>query len=521
MRSGGIALFGGLLGLAGCNQIFGLDAVILVDAGPDSLPIDAAPPTVSLTTITPTLGVSGQPTHAVEYHSLSPAPRIEYGEIGGPLSEHPYEDGVIHIPYEYPGRADDWRLVYTPDGGVPHEVQWHPADGKGFFTEVVGADRGAVPAGAMLGLTPNNPMGTGVFAGPFTKPRVYMTNAWAETRQPTVAGTTVTVDYNAAGTVSQLGPRRAVGPTDDVMLVDFVVSQDTNNGCQASQGAVPFQFTVAASTTAIDASPPPWSSSVLNSYALTSASLSTALVTAYPPSTATVRHHKVYGLVPTAAVPLFQGHTELGIPLPLPLGADLIECDMLLTATATNPVAVTLPDFDAPKDSTMLGAGTIQFALTRSPAMAPDVSIGFAATVVADTSVTSYSPQFTAPIAVAPTIDGLDATVPEQLQPSTPVTLTATTSPATLAFTTAPAGAVADFFEATLYTLQGSTLVPVREFTFHASPLRFDRDLLVPGQLYIFEVRGISGAPNAAMGDFRVWTANQAISRTFTQTFQR
>jgi hypothetical protein len=122
-----------------------------------------------------------------------------------------------------------------------------------------------------------------------------------------------------------------------------------------------------------------------------------------------------------------------------------------------------------------------------------------------------------AAFAVMPTVDNASVSITSMGVTSIP----AGGPTASLDFMLAGSDPLVDLYEATLYRVDGSQLVPVREFTFTEKPLIFDRDQGQPaGSRYVFAIRAIRGASaNTVKGDFTVWGNTQALGVTHTQAF--
>jgi hypothetical protein len=364
-------------------------------------------------------------------------------------------------------------------------------------------------------------MGNDLYAGPYNAPRVYTSNAWTTTRFPTITGGSVSFDYNASGTVSQFGPKRLANDSDDYLLLDYddydAGADSRVDGCQLSQGGIDYHTDPAM------AQNPPWRYTTL-AYSVTGDNqLPTLLATSYNQDINLTGEYKIVSLVGGDGVPVLQS-PEPFVPLPVPLGAPLVECNMAIVKSATGVMySLTLPASAEPQSINLFRAATVQYVIAGTPAAANSVDIGYDATLVSPSDTTTFSISRYAPLATNLTLDGVPATVPRAGGGAgSTITLPASTArTVSLAFSTVPVGATADYYEATLYAVNQGESTPIRVITFNESPLRFTRDLLVPGQLYIIRLRGVAGVANAALGDFRTWGPAQAYSQTYTQTFQR
>src|SRR5262245_53147206 len=145
----------GLLAFAGCNQIFGLDPVGILDAGEPDAPFPRIPLTNQIATtklVAP--DILGQPDTIV-LAPISPAPQVRVGPDTGALVDVVYDpDGGVEIPVP-DHLSTRWRVEYTVPGGVPHEVSWAPQTGARLVVPVVGrVDRTPVPANSGYDVQP-------------------------------------------------------------------------------------------------------------------------------------------------------------------------------------------------------------------------------------------------------------------------------------------------------------------------------------------------------------------------------
>src|SRR6185369_5504248 len=124
-----------LLAVTGCNQIFGLQPTIAIDAAPPGEALPPGPRTQLLWAIATTDGMLPAPPAAqfdpeLVYppfgsEQLHPeVPIVMVGDEMG-LMPAPYNvaDGSFEIPFAL--KDSPHRIVYTlPGESVPHEVQW-------------------------------------------------------------------------------------------------------------------------------------------------------------------------------------------------------------------------------------------------------------------------------------------------------------------------------------------------------------------------------------------------------------
>ena len=513
MRTVALGALGLVLG-AGCNQIFGLDPVVLSDAPVfDAVP-DANLPSVHLARLTPQLNMNGAPVFQGELGALTPAPRVQYGRIGEALADATGNaTGDFFVDYPYAELDAPWRFVYTLAGGVPHEVHWRPTLAKPGFAvafEMTPADREPVPATTQVSLHPLSPPAS------WMDPRIYTTNTWTVADSVNVqAANDLRSDYGSSFTREIGGPKRKPDPTKDFfVLLEYGPSGST---CTVARGSATFRYDLSTGTSpdptqpsfqpnlVVGAGTPTWLLQATND---TVFQFALAEAHGFSMPTTQIPKQQLVTFGPSGGIPLYR-HTEPGIGMPVPSGILLAKC-------SAHPVNE-LPSFSTATRISFSYIGTVMFTtpmiqLADGPMVAHGVSVSSAQ------SLGPFTLTFGVSIPYAPNIDG----VPVNLSiGGTVAAVPATTAAAELDFSLAVTGASVDMYEATLFRVDANKLVPVREFTFVEKPLRFDRDQGLPADTkFVFQIRAYKGAPpNAASADFRNWSSTQQLASTYTQTF--
>ena len=503
---------------SGCNWVFGLDPVTLTDAAAGDVPIDARLPTVKLSAITPMLTGDGGTTMQATYVPITPAPRVQYGRVGQPLVDTSYTGVDVQVGYEFAEATETWRLVYTLAGGVPHEVHWRPSaisrPGHATVLQLTPNDREAVPTPGTFVLDATGAPST------WEAPRVYTTNTWTVdpgAAPDTGVPTRVTSDFASMFTTAMAGPKRKPDPTKDLeVLLDYDTTAAASR-CMVAKGSAAFHIDLATGTSP-DASPPIYSSTLLvDNYTITGNAfgLLTNLTGASGVSLSAVSKIQTVTYGPGGSIPLhFQRETAAPLPisLPIPVGILLAKC---IDAPTDQ-----LPRFTRPIRASLATVGSLGFVTTPITLANGQVTIQNGLVTSSMGTGTSFTMSFDhAAFAAAPTVDGTSVNVKTE---TSEVALSGGGSTALLDFEIAGgATPLADFYEATLYRVDGADLVPVREFTFTERPLRFDRDQGQPsGSKYVFGIHVIHGASaNVANGDFSVWGNTQTLGVTYTQIF--
>ncbi len=140
-----VAVLVGLLGISGCNQIFGLKATNEQDAPP---PFEAGTGeaieyrSIKLTKYVVDMTGVGAANHTTINTDLplEADPQVQIGPIDQGTTAVPYIDGAVAVPASL--TTADWRLVATLDG-MPTEYQWKV--GTGHITSSVSYGHQAPP----------------------------------------------------------------------------------------------------------------------------------------------------------------------------------------------------------------------------------------------------------------------------------------------------------------------------------------------------------------------------------------
>ncbi|MFN0253120.1 MAG: hypothetical protein ACKV2T_39975 [Kofleriaceae bacterium] len=498
---------------SGCNWVFGLDPVRLTDAQIIDVPPDARLPTVKLSAITPILDPVGGTTEQATFVPITPAPRVQYGRIGEALVDTVYTSQDVPVGYDFAEAAEPWRLVYTLDGGVPHEVHWKPSEtmrpGHAVTVQLTPNDRDPVPSSGSFRLAPTSPPSAWG-----SETRVYTTNAWTANTTPARDAAGVTSDYVSSRSKAIAGPKRKPDPAKDFeVLLDYNVST-AEPTCDIVTGAAAFRIDLA---TGVDDGVPqmfkrddkPGDYTITANTPFTPIS-NLALANGLNPLVdITTVQLVTYG--PAGGIPMYHHREDVvGTPVPAPPG-------MLLARCINGPP--TLPLFGYPLRVVLETIGTLVYT-TRPMALAGGSPL---VRNLISVSIMSELGPFNVIVAnlTFPIDPVIDAT-PVNITTATEVSVPPGGTTATLDFGLGGTSPLIDLYEATLYRVEGAELVPVREFTFTEKPLRFDRDQGLPaGTRYVFAIRTIRGASaNVVNADFSVWGNTQALGLTHTQIFR-
>ncbi len=505
MRTVVLGALGALALGSGCNWVFGLDPVTLtvVDAMPD-----AQLPSVQLSAITPMLTAEGATTGQASFVPIEPPPRVQYGRRGEELTETTIDGQDVYVGYAFENLMETWRLVYTLDGGVPHEVHWKPnvtsRQGHAVTLQLTPNDRDPVPTPGVFALKATNAPSV------WMNPRAYTTNTWTVELSPppdTAVPTQVNHDYAGNFTKPMAGPKRKPDPTRDFEVLVEYDDTAASGACMIAKGSAAFRIDLATGA----GSTPTWSANVKNgTYLVDGDGIATItdLITTHDLQNANdIERYQVLTYGPGGSIPLHR-HAEPGVPLPVPAGILLAKC------TDGPP---TVPSFAFPSDIALPTIGTLMYTTKALPlAGGPMVKNGLAHSIVGDLGPFNADFRFSG-FPVSPTIDGASIKITE----ASTVAIPAGGATADLDFGASVSNPLVDLYEATLYKLQGSALVPIREFTFTEKPLRFNRATgEPPGTRYVFQIRMIRGASaNTANADFTVWSVSQWLGVTYTQSF--
>lgn len=498
---------------SGCNWVFGLDPVRLTDAQINDAPPDARLPTVKLSGITPMLN-EGATTGQAILVPLAPEPTVQYGRIGEALVDTVYNGQDVPVGYEFAESAEIWRLVYTLPGRVPHEVHWKPSastrPGHAVVLQLTASERADVPSGGVFTLSPTNPPS-------WVTPRVYTTNTWTLTSMPGKTATSVTASFDTAATVAIAGEKRKPDPAKDFeVVIDYKLSTDDSR-CTVASGAAAFR--VDLSTGMDDGVPQAFDTNAkpgtyrLGAIDASSPQTNVGLSNGLNPATDVVVYQVItYG--PAGGIPLYHQREDVGVDdsIPVPPG-------ILLALCIDRPEPDAIPGFAYPSRVPLPTIATLMFATIPLPVATGGPYVrGLVSLSTMGTQGPFDALNFTnMTLPIDPTIDGVSVKITEATTPAIP----AGGATAELAFGLTSSAALVDLYEATLYKIDGTELVPLREFTFTELPLRFDRAQgQAPGTRYVLTIRAIRGASaNAKNADFTVWNNTQILNVTHTHAF--
>ncbi len=511
-------VLGALALTSGCNWVFGLDPVRLTDAEiVDAVP-DAPLPTVMLSGITPMLNAAGAPTRNAIFVPISPPPTVQYGRRGEALIDTTIDGQQVAVGYEFAESAETWRLVYTLAGGIPHEVHWKPSvstrPGHAVTLQLTPNDRDPLPGSGTFQL---NPSGAATPSNWFF-PRVYTTNTWTvDPSPPPDTGTPTQINSNYVGpfTTPMAGAKRTPDPIKDYEVLLEYDDAAAANACFVAKGTAAFHKDLSTGTGA----QAPWVVNVKNGNYTIDTDFANDIAVRGNLADAngfamlsSIRRYQVLTFGPGGAIPLhhqMETSTPKPIPLPIPVGILLAKCE---------GAPATLPTFSYPADPDLSTVGTLLYATDdlQIAGGGPIVRNGLEQSIMNE--VGPYNMDFDGvAFAKNPTVDSASVNITE---PSlVPIPAGGTT--AALGFEPSTMNPTIDLYEATLYKVNGTTLVPIREFTFSEVPLLFNRDQGQPaGTRYVFAIRVIRGASaGAASGDFTVWQNTQSLGLTHTQAF--
>lgn len=507
-------VLGALALTSGCNWVFGLDPVTLTDAQVDDVPLDARLPTVKLSAITPMLASDGSTTSQAAFAPITPAPMVQYGRRGEALVDTTYTSVDVPVGYDFAEASETWRFVYTLAGGVPHEIHWKPSattnPGHAVVLQLAPNDRAPAPTSGTFRLKANGAPAT------WFLPRVYTTNTWTVDLSPPpdiMMATQINSDFAGMFTRPIAGSKRTPDPVKDFeILLEYDDALATNT-CTAVKGSASFRIDLATGSS-IDPVPSFLPDTKPGNYVVTgnAAAVIPNLAGANGLTLTDISKHQVIVYGPGGNIPLHH-QREQGIPLPIPIGILLAKC--------TNAVLVgdRLPDFGYPSSVDLPTIATLMYS-TRPILLANNLA---SVQNGLEVSTVGTDGPFTLPLANAtfvgePKVDGVSINLKDVTDV---VAIPAGGATASLDFQLVGTTPLVDFYEATLYRVDGANLIPVREFSFAEKPLLFDRDQNLPAATqFVFAIRAIRGASaNVANGDFSVWGNTQTLGLTHTQIF--
>ncbi|HEY5937521.1 MAG TPA: hypothetical protein VIU61_22900 [Kofleriaceae bacterium] len=484
----------GLLAVCGCNQIFGLDKTAVRDGATT----DAAVARAHLRWLVATTDRELIPK-PLQRVPIDPPPEVQIGPVGGALSPVELEpDGSV----VYEVTPDKWRFVYTLGDSIPHEVQWNPGSGGGeLVVPLFGRHDRVVPPPANSGyrLDPTSPPSNG------TPIRVFSVGLWTQGPNYLYAGPR---DYAYAGMSSLSG----VLGTPELAQGDAVVIQGTTNdsGCSVVSGAAHGQADLVAGTfssialfwkntrdTFVQVSHEPLVDIEQRVQTALGSRAGTILPTRFE-----------HGRIPSQGMPGFTQPPSAQFVMPNPLLLPLVNCDFSVLTT---------PSFvERGEQGSLPRALHSQVVSSRTPVDGPGLASGVQELVhTPGDAMGPFALAFNIKLAIAPitlgTYDLADA--PDD----GPITIT---QPTTLSFAlSSPPNGVADYFDVTVFRLDGESLVPIRIYTVTEPTAVIDPQDFSTGLRYVLQIRSYGGYPDADTGDFGTIVQPLTAGSIFTRTF--
>lgn len=484
----------GLLAVAGCNQIFGLDKTAVRDGATTDAPVARA--RLRWLVATTNRELIPEPLQRVP---IDPPPAVQTGPVGGALTAVALEaDGSV----VYEVKPDNWRFVYTLADGIPREVQWRPGSSGGeIVVPLFGRHDRAVPPPANSGyrLAPSNPPTNG------SPIRVFTVGLWTQGPNYLYAGPR---DYAYGGMSSLSG---ALG-TPELGKGDAVVIQGPANdgGCSIVAGAAHGQADLVADTfspvtlfwtntrnTMVQVTHEPLADIEQRVQSALGSRAGTILPTRFE-----------YGRIPSQGMPGFTQPPNAQFVMPNPLMLPLANCDF---SVLTSPSFVELGE-----QGMLPRALHSQVVSTRTPVNGPGLASGVQELVnTPGNAAGPFALSFNIKLAIAPimlgTYDLAGAPDDDPIAISQPTTLS-------FGLSTPPNG-VADYFDITVFRLDGESLVPVRIYTVTEPTAVLDPQDFSTGLRYVLQIRSYSGYPDADTGDFSNIVQPLAAGSIFTRTF--
>ena len=457
-----------------------------------------------------------QPTFA----PISPAPKVRIapmfpaGSTGdtsatlAPFVDATYgSDGSIAIPSDYLDQT--WRLEYTLADSIPHEVQWRPDVQAGHIAiPIFGRlSRLPVPSGAGYTITPTNSPSS------FNNPRVFTTGLWTEGVGPTITGSTL--DFNLTRSISLSGniglPDPAFG--DQAFVVDY----STQAGCRVATGDAAFNPTLQAGAhTAVH---PAWEinpispisgADINQSFGARLNSQLDGLAT-YVQNATTL----LFGISPSTAMP---GLTNVSSPalqlynaqLPVPVMLTLLECPISGNPEGTSPSTI----------SELAAYPTILHAQIVGVRTALGMSlISGMETVLVGTS-SAFSLSFPTPLTEQFTLSTSTARILLD-GASEQIDIGPLHGTFILDFTPeSGADLHADYYEVVVHQIANDSISTERIYTVTSPSVMLDSALFTPNADYVFEVRAITGHPQATHGDFSTVTYPYGTTIVYPRTIK-
>ena len=480
-----IAALAGLLAAAtGCNQIFGLDQPIKVDA---AIPPDAAPRTILLTWQVARTSEDGV---KITYPALTPKPTIKVGPLPGQtIPDAPDwqpgelrtvdidDQGGINVPEPLRGR--NFRIVYRLDGEtIDREVHWAVAEGH-LVVERFGPIERTPPPPMASYLVPSPALGS--FATFMT------TGVWAQF--PGVPATNATRGvFSSARSMS--GP---LGVPDGEPGYRIALCSRTNGittSCAVTQAGP-----LVANGDAAPATPPPFDMST-----------TTTSVGGLP---TTLPNQRMFQAMKT---PTSNGLYRSGAGHPIDPSFEIGLLPTLEMASFTDEPAThqTISDYARPVMFTLasFSSQTVINYVEPMLGLPHVVWVGFNndRTVGTQGAVAVSSMQ-----ALFPLTSDVVVSLPAPLATAYKLGATAldsdqqplTVPPGTVELTWNNDTGAADLYEVTLYEILGDTFERLHVWTVFDTQVAIDSALFVAGKTYIFEITARTGMAKArSNGDF-------------------
>jgi hypothetical protein len=511
----------GLLALAGCNQIFGLDPVTIVDA-PGQIDIITEPPlpTVQLTFMVARTTNDSQPSAALDFPPIPDIQMVRAGRLDEDLVETVYDADTGGVGVFTGLSGTPWRLEYTRLGQPPVEVQWTAEVGGGHFIEPIYGrfERKDIPANSGYLLNLSNPPA-------FVEPRLLTSGIWYDVLVPGAAPPfTVRMDQQ-----TPLSGVRGAPDSDDAFNDTLVLANYAPLGaCERITGSATYVNPPALTGTIVAALPDPTfgigtshtPTILYTPQTMGAANLEVRLkgALAGPTTRATpnTSARAAIAMLPHDAMPLF---TNPVASVPAPFGIPWVDCTV-------NGTAMTPPTTIAPYSSPTALANFPHLAYARMSnvrVFGARLESSIVGTATAASNVNSFAPDFNVPFVIHPI--QLGALILTQQDNS----ILLGTGRLDLTFELETGGNLkADFVEAVLYRIPllpanpDRILVPERVYVL-ANPtvkkIVIDQAVFRANTDYVFALRVVRGRPSAASNDFRPVLTPQSVSSVFTHVF--
>jgi len=498
MRSAAVS---GVLVVAGCNPIFGLDETSPLP------PPDAKLQRVALSQQVALMQDDSRPVPELVLEKVEPAPIVRVGPLDGTLLDTGYVDpGEVEYPDALVGNP--WRLEYQQPDGVAHEVQWTPPAGGGHLVVPIYGRTARTPA----------PAGSGyrVALAGYTfseRARVFTTGYWTMTTLP--AATAMPAIDLTRPPLS--GPLGIPGTTDFVVALDYAPGNATTCSIanRAGIATLPAMQAGAMVDVALGAAPLfgrlaelAYASPVVDHATRLDKHLHDSRDNSLGRSGPTAERVFV-GQIPH---PKMFGFTHAIDDVPAPLLVPMIDCPIM---TGTTP-SFTAPTLDLP------GAMFAYVANARVGQAGTALTSSIAGLVTMTRAGDTYNGtvDLRVPLATAPiTLGDADLANGADLQD-----IKAERAELRFAYDTDAPDYKLDYVEVTLYRVTAGALVPVRVYTLtepERRTLMFDPSVMTAGDEHVFAIRTYRGRPDVRAWDFRRIEEPQAVATIFTRTFRR